>query len=337
VVPSPPPARSSASTRSATPRSCPTLTWVSWALKGLLAGFLLLGICGLTVGYLGDTRGWWEDFGFVSNVLAGATGASFGIPFAVLVLQRLIRESEERAAQARLRRRIGQELRDIERHLDVDGAALLRLGQYSRTSRALADLRGVLQRTLESDGPGPASSPEELERLVEQLIADLAPEVDRALEDPSGSVTDGAGRAARIRLARNRWRVVLEELLPQLDGHVIEPITDDIHTVSNYLERAFDERHRREVDPVVPAVGLAEAMRELRRHRTLRPIRREEAIDPRQLSGVVEQVSLSLGQLRDLRSSGAFYEHDQCRTALRAINAAIDPGSEHVPGRWVLD
>src|SRR3712207_5152553 len=59
-------------------------------LRGLLVGLAFAGVCGFIVGLIGDLNGWWAGLAFTSNVLAGTTGACFGIPFAVLVLQRIL-------------------------------------------------------------------------------------------------------------------------------------------------------------------------------------------------------------------------------------------------------
>lgn len=61
-------------------------------LRWLLVGLVALGVSGFALGLVGDLQGWWGGLGYTSNVLAGLTGAFFGIPFAVAVLQRVLRD-----------------------------------------------------------------------------------------------------------------------------------------------------------------------------------------------------------------------------------------------------
>ena len=79
----------------------------------LLVGLVALGVCGFVFGLIGDLNRWWAELGYTSNVLAGATGACFGIPFAVLVLQRLLRDDLTRAEHTRLARRVRKFLLEI--------------------------------------------------------------------------------------------------------------------------------------------------------------------------------------------------------------------------------
>jgi hypothetical protein len=58
-----------------------------------------MGISVLALGVYGDSQAWWDSYPFVTNVLSSTCGVFFGIPFAVLVLQRLI-AGQESASQA---------------------------------------------------------------------------------------------------------------------------------------------------------------------------------------------------------------------------------------------
>lgn len=77
---------------------------MSKRLWWLIGGLLLTGVCGFSIGLVGDLGGWWVGLGFTSNVLAGATGACFGIPFAVIVIQTVVRENEGRKLSERIKR-----------------------------------------------------------------------------------------------------------------------------------------------------------------------------------------------------------------------------------------
>ncbi|WP_433032793.1 hypothetical protein [Actinomycetospora sp. CA-053990] len=71
---------------------------LNWALRFLWVP----GIALLCIGIIGDVQNWWDELGYTSNMVAGATGACFGVPIAYFVIQRLSRERDERRGRESL-------------------------------------------------------------------------------------------------------------------------------------------------------------------------------------------------------------------------------------------
>ena len=57
-------------------------------LKGTIFSFIV-GFVLLVLGIRGDSNGWWNDRPFLVNVISGLTGACFGIPLVLVVLNRI--------------------------------------------------------------------------------------------------------------------------------------------------------------------------------------------------------------------------------------------------------
>jgi hypothetical protein len=62
----------------------------------MCVAFALVGLTFAASGIVADIKGWWESLPFFSNLFAGITSALFGIPFALLIIQRLsYRQAED--------------------------------------------------------------------------------------------------------------------------------------------------------------------------------------------------------------------------------------------------
>jgi hypothetical protein len=72
--------------------------------RALGALLLLLGVGSLIGGIL------WEGRGYISNILAGFTGACFGIPLAVFVVQKVLDEATKERSQSALGRLLFDEI-----------------------------------------------------------------------------------------------------------------------------------------------------------------------------------------------------------------------------------
>lgn len=79
-----------------------TAEWraISPTLRHLCVILLISGMGLLSVGVLGDTEGWWSQAPFLTNVASSITGACFGIPLALLILQRLSTVQSSKAQMA---------------------------------------------------------------------------------------------------------------------------------------------------------------------------------------------------------------------------------------------
>jgi hypothetical protein len=82
------------------------LRWPSWAKKAwdstppsvrvLSAVMWLLGAGLVVLGWIGDSRGWWKDRPFLTNLVSSLTAALFGIPFALVILERIANARADR-------------------------------------------------------------------------------------------------------------------------------------------------------------------------------------------------------------------------------------------------
>jgi len=59
------------------------------ALRAAAITLWLFGIAFAMLGALGDSRGWWAGRPFATNLVSSLVGACFGIPIALIVIQRL--------------------------------------------------------------------------------------------------------------------------------------------------------------------------------------------------------------------------------------------------------
>jgi hypothetical protein len=80
----------------------------SFNLKLTISILALFGTAGLVGGTILDVRGGWTSLPFVTNMVSGATAASFGVIFALVILQTITRnqaEAQNRREAERLYRR----------------------------------------------------------------------------------------------------------------------------------------------------------------------------------------------------------------------------------------
>jgi hypothetical protein len=69
---------------------------VSPWLWGACLSMWMCAVAVTTVGVLGDTAGWWVAWPFLSNFLSEVAAAFFGVPFALIVVQRVSAVEGER-------------------------------------------------------------------------------------------------------------------------------------------------------------------------------------------------------------------------------------------------
>lgn len=110
------------------------------------AAFLAVSIAGsiclLCLGLYGDRKDWWSDWSFDGNVLAGATGALFGIPFAAIVLGWFLRNEDSRRERRHITRAAIRSMEQI-----IDSCEVLENGRGG--SKIKHDVEGLV-RVVES-------------------------------------------------------------------------------------------------------------------------------------------------------------------------------------------
>lgn len=136
-----------------------------------VAGVLLLGL-----GWWGDHKGFWADKAFVTNVFSSVTAAAFGVPLALVVLNRVSMVQAE-AVEARAGRRLAM--------------------------RVASDFAASVPRLV----PGPAAR---LDDAAAGLLA-LERTAQAALKDWEANRDDGVLAELRQRLADGTLEHALEE------------------------------------------------------------------------------------------------------------------------------
>jgi hypothetical protein len=136
-------------------RDAATREWrsVSPVLRAFALWSFLVGLVLVALGTVGDVRGWWPQAPFLTNLASSVTGACFGIPVALVVLQRLAAvqsEVNDRNAVRRLLHRFAVRLDDAARRLapfplSASGVDQLR----SELRDAVGD---ILRHSAQSDG-----------------------------------------------------------------------------------------------------------------------------------------------------------------------------------------
>ncbi|MFM9697897.1 hypothetical protein [Streptomyces europaeiscabiei] len=119
-----------------------TRFWSETAPSAKWATYICLpfGVTMAAFGVYGDTVGWWNDFGFLTNLLSSMTSVLFGIPTALVVLGWLSTHQAETQARLSVRRRSRK------------GAARVRDALYLRVAEGVqSNLPSALQRASDAN------------------------------------------------------------------------------------------------------------------------------------------------------------------------------------------
>lgn len=112
---------------------------------------LPLGIAAAVAGIYGDAHGWWDERGFLTNLLSSMTSVLFGIPTALLVLGRLGAQQaealERREIERRARLAVFRFQEAVQQNLAITDMAILRrtLGDLSRRNNAYRRALGMFE------------------------------------------------------------------------------------------------------------------------------------------------------------------------------------------------
>ncbi|MEU0427112.1 hypothetical protein ABZ235_26500 [Streptomyces canus] len=124
---------------------------------------LPLGVCGVVLGVYGDSRGWWEHRGFLTNLTSSLTSVMFGIPTALLLLSALSNAQAEALQRQQVRRRARRAFEAFQRVL-LAGFTATDLPQL-RTLKANVDrIRQEMEALSQPPRPG-----QDLRTVIEQL------------------------------------------------------------------------------------------------------------------------------------------------------------------------
>lgn len=179
------------------------------------------GAVTLVAGVWGDATGWWQDRGYLANLVSSATSGLFGVPVALVVIQHITtRRADEREA-----REVQRLAARLAREMTTDARGLVRV---EAQSRAVAVLRAALRAARQALTTAPSPDPGPVQRAYE-LWGELV--------SPAASA-----QSPLDRLSAN-WRSLKDDARPRLI-HAGQPWLDPdlVELLDETLTRALSPR-----------------------------------------------------------------------------------------------
>lgn len=168
----------------------------------------VLGLALLSLGIVGDVRDWWDDLGYLSNMLAGATAACFGIPFAIWGVQWFLRNDTANRHRQEIAKQIGQTLHSIEVLVDEELGGTQIDSVLVRCNSAQDAMYSLVVMRPEKDldrGDAVKRASEALDEALECLRA-------------AYTVRSWSSRQEGWLILVRRWTYLSETLLPQAES-----------------------------------------------------------------------------------------------------------------------
>lgn len=167
-------------------------------LKVLWLALWSVGVVLLGWGWWGDQAGFWSSRPFITNVFSSLTAVCFGVPLALILLQRLGLAQAE-AVEARAAQRLAAVVvEDL-----VLAVPALRPGPMSDLRSAEAELFKVERAAQEAIRQWDSSQDEECLRELRELVADGT--LDKALADFRSAVRPGSRAVPAVAEVSAHW------------------------------------------------------------------------------------------------------------------------------------
>lgn len=178
--------------------------------------FLLMpyGLILLYIGISGDSKGWWDNLSYGSNVLAGLTAACFGVPIAAKVIQWLVRKDADA--------RRGRELLNSARRNLADIQASLESQEIDKVHRLVEPLATAELYISGLDFAVRYSGSIRV-RLAEQGAPPLSAVIPVISENLPSNAAEGWRFAAAVR----RWEVLNMSVLSSAEVDGIRIVSDE--------------------------------------------------------------------------------------------------------------
>jgi hypothetical protein len=227
----------------------------SRTLRVILVASPLLGVVLFALSAWGDRVGFWSNKPFLTNMMSALIGATFAVPFALVVLQRLSFNQAaqfERLTVRRLAARAGEEL--VEAAVSAIGGAV----EGDPRRRSYDELAQLTERVLTEVGDLTelVDKADELTGLThvgdECVIAkeradELIELVDAAADAWLTMFGDAPSLVSRILQIRSRWRFltgtvrarILESGFPWVDVSTIEDCARSLDELEGLLPSAW--------------------------------------------------------------------------------------------------
>lgn len=186
------------------------LTWLFRRSRGAGIGLVATGFALLALGVAGDLNGWWDELGFTSNVLAGLTGACFGIPVAYFVIQVLLRQEDERYSRSRVVRAARQNLIEMVETLDGHFGA-----EHADDAVSVADAAFETLLALHENAT-------RLPQIPDRVVVDAQDAIGKLYGQAALDAISAGASLSEWKRIRLRWQSLSTSLIPEARALGIE-------------------------------------------------------------------------------------------------------------------
>ncbi|MFF5004698.1 hypothetical protein ACFY3G_17930 [Streptomyces phaeochromogenes] len=217
------------------------MKWVTYAF--VPAGVILGG-----AGLYGDAHGWWDERGFLTNLLSSVTSLLFGVPTALIILGQLGAHQAEALERRAVRRR-------ARLAIDRFRQALLRLFSHDDLERLHETLRQLFGATYQwSEALKSLGEDEASRRALLDAIANRHPLIEACLK-LRRPLDIGEWRDELLL----RWRQLDDEIRPRVEDAGLHWVPPTTHMT---VRRAFGDIDQ-EWEGVGPFTGVDRYLRVL--------------------------------------------------------------------------
>jgi hypothetical protein len=227
----------------------------SRTLRVTLVASPLLGFILFVLSAWGDRAGFWSNKPFLTNMMSALIGATFAVPFALVVLQRLSFNQAaqfERLAVRRLAARAGEEL--VEAAVSAVGGAVegdSQRGSYDElaqlTERVLTEIVDLTESVDKADELTGLTHVGDECAIEKERVDELIEIVDAAADSWLTMFGDVPSLVSRILQIRSRWQFltgtvrarILESGFPWVDVSTIEDCARSLDELEQILPSAW--------------------------------------------------------------------------------------------------
>lgn len=190
------------------PRVSRALTWLLRLLPALGLVLFLTG-----VGVFGPLQeDWWDAKGFVVNLASGVTAACFGVPIAFFILQRLLRQEDDKRSANDLTRQFATSIANILHEAEELAGGAEKITELEELAEIGEQVRGYVRLVLHVFAS--IQMPGSTARVPREDLARYA----QALTELLWSCNDPPQPDAiesNLATIHIRWNFVSQELIPQ--------------------------------------------------------------------------------------------------------------------------
>lgn len=191
---------------------------------------LAAGVVLVVLGLVGDLAGFWSDLPFLTNLVSALTGALFGVPVAIVVVQRLLQaqaDASDLAAAWRLATRSAHEMRIAAHTLSrADGSAADLARHLARCDVAIGEAREWADRALTAKPRPRRLRASMYQRTYLRQVLALHEAAGQALAVFASTGLAGPAAATALQRIRSEAAFLHDQVRPavlRLDGRWLPP------------------------------------------------------------------------------------------------------------------